>query len=173
MATAVIYDGVDGFENIGETTKNILKGGAIGAATGLASIFLTNKLPVISRMNPLIKSVVGLGIVIGASALAKNKLGEETAAAMGIGGASVVLGVAFSQLLSGKLHMPHPHVGAKHGFYGYGDALAPVVEEMDGYGDALAPVVETVDGYEGEPVEVDVVDGYGQTDEEGIVVTVE
>jgi len=172
MATAVIYDGVDGFENIGETTKNILKGGAIGAATGLASIFLTNKLPVISTMNPLIKSVVGLGIVIGASALAKDKLGEETAAAMGIGGASVVLGVAFSQLLSGKIHMPH--IGAKHGFQGYAGAVAPVVEEVDGYGDAVAPVVESVDGYGyAEPVEVDVVDGYGQADEEGIMVTVD
>jgi hypothetical protein len=181
MATAVIYDGVAGFDNVGETAKNVIKGGAIGAATGLATIFVTNKIPVINRMNPIIKSVIELGIVIGITALAKDKLGEETATAMGVGGASVVLGAAISKLLAKKFHSAPQVVPGKHGFEGYGDAVAPIIEEVDGYGDAVAPVVEEVDGYgnegelEEEPVEVDVVDGYGEVEDEdeGVVVTVE
>lgn len=153
----VTYDGMDGLENFSETAKSVLKGGAIGALTGLGVVFVTNKLPFVSTLSPIFKGVVQLGLVAGVTALAKDKVGDDVATAMGVGGASVVIGSLVGQLLT------HHTAATKQGFYGYGDAVAPVVEELDGYADAVSPEVEVLDGY-----------GYAEMPEdEGIYVEVE
>ena len=172
---AIVYDGLDGMEAFSETAKQALKGGAIGAATGLGVVFLTNKIGFLSKMNPIVKGVVQLGVVIGVATLAKDKVGEEVAAGMGVGGSAVILGTLVGQLLSHRNTATPQNAAAKHG---WGEAVAPVIEEYDGYGEAVAPVIEEeLDGYgevyDDEP-EV-YVDGYGvaEEDEEGIYVDVE
>jgi len=167
---AIVYDGMDGFEQFTDTAKQVLKGGAIGAATGLASIFITNKIGFLARMHPVVKGLIQLGIVTGAAALLKDKVGEDVATGIGVGGGALVLGVMVGQLVK-----PLNPVPAVHGLYGYGDAVAPVVEEVGGlygYGDAVAPVVEEVDGMDGYAESPEVEVEYAGDEEEGVYVEV-
>lgn len=160
---AIVYDGMDGFEQFTDTAKQVLKGGAIGAATGLASIFITNKIGFLARMHPVVKGLIQLGLVTGAATMLKDKVGEEVATGIGVGGGALVLGVMIGQLVKPLNPMP-----AVHGWYG--DAVNPVIEEMDGYGDVVAPVIEEMDGYAEVPeVEVEYA---GDEEDEGVYVEV-
>jgi hypothetical protein len=177
MASVVEYEGFEGLQDVGEVAKEVLKGSAIGAVTGLGTVLLVNKLPVIGHMNPVVKGLVGMGIVIGISALAKDKVGDAVATGMGVGGGALVLGTTIGEIIKSRKQHAVPKVATppKHGYgdvvavvpevdyegygygEGYGDAVAPVVdvesEEYEGYGDAVAPVVD---------VESEEYEGYGE-----------
>lgn len=143
----------------GQAITNVLQGGAIGAATGMAADFVAQKLLRIT--NPLLRGILSVAVPIGI-AMVVQKQNPRMAENIAIGGAAVGIYSLLKGLIGPRLGLQG--LEGLEGFEAYGElpevevtegyeALVPEVEEMEGYG-ALVPEVEEMEGY-GEEIYVE------------------
>ncbi len=128
---------------------NVVQGGAVGAAAGIAADFVSQRLLKIT--NPMIRGVLSILVPIGI-ATAVRRQNPQMAENIAIGGAAVGL----YSLLKGM-------IAPRLGLSGYGEELLeePEIEITEGY-DALVPELEEVEGYGALVPELEEVEGFGQ-----------
>jgi len=131
---------------------NVVQGGAVGAAAGIAADFVSQR--ILRITNPVIRGVISILVPIGI-ATAVRKQNPQMAENIAIGGAAVGL----YSLLKG---MVAPRLGLSgYGEFGEGEELYEPELEVSEY-DALVPELEETEGYGVVVPELEEVEGYGQ-----------